>query len=63
MSNVPAIDGIPGIMPGFVKVPPPPKFEDEKINFAQLQNPKNHYQRNGKNIPKYKRRLMSCNRK
>lgn len=29
--NVPAIDGIPGIMPGTVKVPPPPEeFDDEE---------------------------------
>ena len=63
MSNVPAIDGIPGIMPGFVKVPTPPKFDDEKTNFARPQNLKNHYQSNGKDITKFKRRLMSCNKK
>lgn len=27
--QVPAIDGIPGIMPGTVQAPPPPEFEDE----------------------------------
>ena len=28
--NVPALDGIPGIMPGTITVPPPPEFEDEE---------------------------------
>ena len=39
--NVPAIDGIPGIMPGTVKVPTPPEFEEEEIESAQPQDRKN----------------------
>ena len=38
--NVPAIDGIPGIMPGTVKVPTPPEFEEEEIESAQLKTVK-----------------------
>ena len=43
--NVPAIDGIPGIMPGTVKVPTPPEFEEEEIESTQPQDRKNHHPR------------------
>ncbi len=49
--NVPAIDGIPGIMPGTIKVPPPPEVVEEEIESVQLQDRKNQYPCKGKNIP------------
>jgi len=61
--NVPAIDGIPGIMPGTIKVPPPPEFAEEEIESAQPQDRKNHHPRNLNKIPKHKRRMMPCDKK
>ena len=60
--NVPAIDGIPGIMPGTIQVPPPPEFEDEEIEGSQPQDRKNHHPRNLGNLPKHKRRMMPCDK-
>ena len=60
--NVPALDGIPGIMPGTITVPPPPEFDEEEIESAQPQDRKNHHPRNGKDIPRHKRRMMPCDR-
>ncbi len=61
--NVPAIDGIPGIMPGTIKVPPPPDYDGEEVEDLnpQYQEKKNHFCR-GANIPKHKRRMMPCDR-
>ena len=59
--NVPPFDGIPGVMPGIISVPPPPEFEDENYKFAHLQG-KNYHSRGLNNIPKHKRRMMSCNK-
>lgn len=60
--NVPALDGIPGIMPGTITVPLPPEFEDEEINSPLPQDRKNHHPRNLKDLPKHKRRMMPCNK-
>jgi len=60
--NVPALDGIPGIMPGTITVPPPPEFDEEEIESSNPQDRKNHHPRNGKNIPRHKRRMMPCDR-
>lgn len=38
--NVPALDGIPGIMPGTITVPLPPEFAEEEIESAQPQDRK-----------------------
>ena len=62
LRNVPALDGIPGIMPGTITVPPPPEFEDEEIDSSQPLDRKNHYPRGSNNIPKHKRRMMPCNK-
>jgi len=60
--NVPAIDGIPGIMPGTVKVPPPPEFEEEEFPTTEFHENKTHLSK-GANIPKHKRRMMPCDKK
>jgi len=60
--NVPAIDGIPGIMPGTVKVPPPPEFiEEEASPTPEFHEKKTHFSK-GANVPKHKRRMMPCDR-
>lgn len=61
--NVPAIDGIPGIMPGTVKVPPPPEFidEEEESQTPEFREKKTHFSK-GSNVPKHKRRMMPCNK-
>jgi hypothetical protein len=58
-----AIDGIPGIMPGTVKVPPPPEFGDKEVESTQPRNTQNLHPRDLNNIPRHKRRMMPCNKK
>ena len=58
----PAMDGIPGIMPGTVTVPPPPEFEEEEIETVKPQYRKSLHPRNLNNIPKHQRRMMPCNK-
>ena len=60
--NVPALDGIPGIMPGTITVPPPPEFAEEEIESAHPRDRKNHNPRKLNNIPKQKRRMMPCDK-
>lgn len=60
--EVPALDGIPGIMPGTVQAPPPPKFYEDEIESAKPQNHEIHHLRNLDNIPRHHRRMMPCNR-
>lgn len=60
---VPALDGIPGIVPGIVRVPSPPEFEKEEIESVQYsQDRKNHHPRNLNNIPRHQRRTMACDK-
>jgi hypothetical protein len=60
--NVPALDGIPGIMPGTITVPPPPEFEEEEIESTLPQDRKDLHPRNLNNIPRHKRRMMPCDK-
>ena len=60
--NVPSIDGIPGIMPGTVQLPPPPEFEDEEPHSGPQIGEVSYAQRVA-NIPRHKRRMMPCNKK
>ena len=65
--NVPSIDGIPGIMPGTVKVPPPVEVEVENDEegsqrIPQCDTPKMGNTRKTGRIPKH-RRMMPCDRK
>ena len=60
---VAAIDGIPGIMPGTVTVPPPPvELEEDNETVSSVQTYNKVGVRAGVVIPKYKRRMMLCNR-
>lgn len=68
--NVPAIDGIPGIMPGTVKVPPPPEeFDDEEqspapsVDETYAQKMAKISKRQRHNSAGHKRRMMPCDRK
>ena len=61
--NVPALDGIPGIMPGTITVPPPPEFEDEEPTSAPKCEETSKATRRGAGIPRHKRRMMPCNKK
>jgi len=64
--NVPAIDGIPGIMPGTIKVPPPLEFDDEE--YAPAPSIDETYAQKMVKIPRcrrqnstgHKRRMMPC---
>jgi len=60
---VSAIDGIPGIMPGTVKVPPPPEFieEEESSPNHELHKKKTHFSK-GANVPKHKRHMLPYNK-
>jgi hypothetical protein len=60
--NVPALDGIPGIMPGTIMLPPPPEFGEEEFETEQPQSCKSHHPRNLHNIPKHQRRMMPCDK-
>ncbi len=58
--NVPAYDGIPGIMPGIMTIIVP-EFEDEEPTSVP-QSTKFQHPRNVNNVPKHKRRMMPCNK-
>ena len=65
-SYVPAVDGIPGIMPGTIKVPPPPEFNDEEYPPSPCMD--ETYAKKMAKLPKrqrqnpvdQKRRMMPC---
>ncbi len=57
-----AIDGIPGIIPGTVKVPPPPEFESEEVESTQPMSIKNLHPRKLNDLPRHQRRMMPCNK-
>ena len=60
---VAAIDGIPGIMPGTVKVPPPPEFVGDDENLTPQSYDKGINVSKGMVIPRHKRRMMQCDKK
>jgi hypothetical protein len=51
--NVPAIDGIPGIMPGTIKVPSPLEFDDEE--YAPAPSADETYAKKMAKIPRCRR--------
>ena len=60
--NVPALDGIPGIMPGIVTIQFSPEFAEEEIESTNPQDRKNYHPRNLNNIPRHQRRMMPCDK-
>ena len=61
----PSIDGIPGIMPGTVSlVPPPPQeIEEPQVTPHCRKTKKHDNAREAGSKPKYKNRMMPCNKK
>ena len=59
--EVPAIDGIPGIMPGIGSLLPPPEEgpTDETLN---PNNVSRHHSREDLPTPVHQRRMMPCDR-
>ena len=58
---VAAIDGIPGIIPGTVQVPPPPQEIEESISTPRSNESKYH-PKEVQTKPKHKIRMMPCNK-
>jgi len=59
---VAAIDGIPGILPGTVQVPPPPQEIEDPQPAPRSKEPK-YCAREVRTKPRHKIRMMPCDRK